>query len=259
MANYIPYKVDETENCKYFTLDYYQDKEGNKYQQTDVVEVTKELVLTAVYKQTSEIVDIKDKGKYYLENLDIFNNERFLNNEKVIHPGVSGEHRITLTNNLASKIIITGMTLEEDTICIQEGNIKGCINMEYALKRTDLSTTDIYYYPGSDKSGYTILNRDANRNEVNNYRDLDKQYTLRTLKFKDEGKENIELSKGETVELFLLWRWSFEGVDDQLDTKIGEYVEKQFAEKKINEMYHLLIGFDYEIENTYCKKQVNTN
>ncbi len=184
LSEYLAYKAEEKENCRYFTLESYNTKpdgSGETYRLNDKLDnFDQNITLYAIYSAEEEFVELTDDYKMYLI-ADLFHNEEYYDlydkesteyKEDVIYPGAKGSYVMSFYNNSSSDITITGLTLEEDTICVKE---KGCLNMGYVIKSY---SSDSYYYGSS--SSYAILNTDPktaisglNYNRPHTKRDID--------------------------------------------------------------------------------------
>ena len=254
LEKYHPYYDDG--NCIYYDLLEYKERtSGVVYQKTDIITVDdKDIYLEAVYDMDHPIdAEVPITGKYYLKGLELSSSGK-MSDQGIIYPGASGVYEATVTNKLEDDITVVGMTFEEETICIDN---MGCLNMGYIIKR-ETDTDSIYYYGSVDKTTrtyeerYTILNRDAasiNDPDNENYRSIKDNYTIRKIEFKNDAEKQFTLKKGESIKLIIKWEWPFEGLDDKLDTEIGNY-----ANNHIDELYRVLIGLDYEIANK-CTKE----
>ena len=275
LSEYVAYKVDDTKECYYYTLESYNtlpDGTGTTYDKNQKIVVNEPLTLYAIYTETSvEKVDLKDEGYMYLTDVDLFHNEAYFeehNEDKVIYPGSYGSYVMTIENNKSENLIIKGITLEEDTICIPES---GCLNMGYIIRYNgktkadgtyELASSDYYGTSGRDgvDTKYTILNKDSNSiNDKDNYRtmgvggDSHKGYTIRTIDFNADPNGTISLGLGDKIEISLLWEWPYstgDKADDLLDTAIGEYAAS--LGRDVNALYSLSVRIDYETNNKYC-------
>jgi len=141
-------------------------------------------------------------------------------------------HRITI-----STIKITGINLEEDTLCISDGK---CLNIGYIIKSA-LDVNDPYTYFYGDKNEYKILNKDSNTTHT--FGSLTGYHTENNISF----DPNLEIEVGETKEISILWKWI--EVDDELDTKIGSSVST------LGDTYSLTVSIDFERISNSCTLQ----
>ncbi len=262
LAKYKPTKVDK-ENCIYYELDYYKDDSNNVYKDfTNPLVINDNLNLYAVYKETENREDVSGTSlRYYLKDIDLFYNDAYFKEygeEKVIYPGAKGSYVVTLTNNIADEIKIKGITLEEETICIEDGDVNGCLNMGYVIRQT-YPKQDYYYGTATQ---FAILNKDA---EAGSYRNLDNSYHVKNIAL--SGDKIIDLKRGESIELSIVWEWAYETYitdasgkqvvdkqNDALDTAIGSFVAKSKTNKSINDKYRFLLSFEYDIIDNVCEK-----
>lgn len=260
LSEYIAYGIVEGDDCKYYPIISYNtqpDGLGETYKLTDI-QVEEDLTLYAIYDTEPENTGVSIiSKKIYLNDVYLFNNEAYFNkyNEYAkIYPGAKGSYVINLYNNSSNDIVIKGMHLEEDNICI-EG--KGCLNMGYIVKYTPLDTnTDPNYYYGNSNERYEILNTEKNKtpNGFNRYL-VSKQIPFGT---------GIQVLKGKGIEISLLWKW-VEGEDlypndkekikeyDEIDTAIGNYAAEQ-EEGSINDLYNLTVSIDFVEDYLWCHK-----
>ena len=236
LSQYQPYKIDESGNCLYYTLKEYntkQDGSGVTYSSTTVLkDLTQDITLYAIYTEDSQYVELEETKKLYLTDVDLFHNEEYFQKyqkDSIIYPGAHGSYVMTLTNQKSEEILLKGMTLEEDTICISQ---KGCLNMGYIIKYAEGNDKHYtYFYGGNDY--YEILNQDS-------LTERNQQHTKRSIPF---GTNGISLKKGETIEISLLWKWV--SLDDELDTDIGISQDLD---------YQLTVSFDFTTIEKHCKK-----
>ena len=233
-------KVDDEENCLFFNLDSFntnQDGSGTSYNKTDVLtNFTSDLTLYAIYTSTSGFETLETNERLYLTEVNLFHNEEYYekyNIDKIIYPGATGAHVMSLTNNGIGKIKITGINLEEDTICISE---RKCINIGYVIKSA-LNDNDPYTYYYGSSNDYEVLNKDLNTTHTTG--SLTGYHTENSISI----DPYIEIDVGETKEISILWKWV--NIDDELDTTIG----KSYA--TLGDTYSLTVSIDFErISNT---------
>lgn len=234
-------KADDKDNCLFFKLDSFNtnsDGTGTKYNKTDVItNFTKDLTLYAIYTSTSSFVELEDNERLYLTEVDLFHNEEYYekyNIDKIIYPGAEGAHVMSITNNSTNKISITGINLEEDTLCISSGK---CLNIGYIIKSA-LNVNDPYTYFYGDNTNYQILNKDTNTTHT--YGSLTGYHTENNISM----NPSIDIEVGETKEISILWKWV--EIDNDLDTKIGSSVST------IGNTYSLTVSIDFERVNNTC-------
>ena len=233
LSDYIPYKVDKTGNCLYYTLQSYNTKAdgtGTVIDKNATITIDSDLILYAIYNADSQYIEIEEDNTIYLTDVDLFHNEEYYNYyniDKVIYPNANGSHAMYLTNNLDSTIKINRINLKENTTCID----MGCINMGYIVKYTKQNENNWNYVYGNERE-YKILNLDPNitKSIVNGYEN--------TISI-ETGE--IILNPGESTTISLLWEWV--DIDDVLDTKIGSIATEE---------YSILVSLDYSTTNTYC-------
>lgn len=243
-----PYKLDENDPCKTYKLKGYS-KEPNGtiiYNRTDkkiVKNLTGNLTLYAIYEENSTPIT-GDMNTYtkWLTEVTIFHNEKYYQEhgeDKVIYPGANGHFIMNYKNTEKETILITGLTLKENTICIQQ---KGCLNMGYILRYQPKNTADAIYYYGT-KDNYQILNLDTIHPE-------DIQYNGKKINFKDP----IVLKSGKEIAISLFWKWvEIDNASDRLDTLIGNQAAHSVYDETINDKYDLSVGVHYKLDLTCTK------
>ena len=234
-------KVDDEENCLFFKLDSFNTKAdgtGTKYSKTDILtNFNKDITLYAIYTSTSSFELLASNERLYLTEVELFHNEEYYekyNVDKIIYPGAEGSHVMSLTNNGIGKIKITGINLEEDTLCISDGK---CLNIGYIIKSA-LNPSDPYTYYYGSSNEYKVLNKDTRTTHT--FGSLTGYHTENNVNI----TPNIEIEVGETKEISLLWKWVH--IDDELDTKIGSNLST------IGDTYSLTVSIDFERESNTC-------
>lgn len=255
----------ETANCT---------SDSCKY--TDSIEINKSETLVAKYREVQE-GDITTPTKTFWLSLDnasednslFYNKDNDKNtnqsdllvdnatNQKLIYPGASGSYVMSITNTMSNPITITGLILEENTICVESG----CINMGFQVNsgsgNTPETGTSITHLgdntvnvinKADDAKKYSILNslsttpslkitktRDLSTNTGTNRADLT---------FNKDTNDNTTLAPNDFIEITLHWKWVDFDDDkehDALDTAIGTKV----AEKGQKNTYELKVGIKY--------------
>jgi len=254
-----PYKTDANDSCKvYKFIGYSKMKDGeiiyNLSDKKIVDKLDDDLTLYARYEtESSSLAHEGVKRTLWLvangEDKDlalpIFHNEKYFKlhkEDKVIYPGASGYYVMNFTNDTNNRIVLKGLRMFEDTICISGD---GCLNMGYIIKwePAEISKSTVYYY--GKQEDYKILNKDIDPRSVN--------YLGKQINFKDKNAE-ITLMPKESAAISILWKWvEIDDESDKLDTKIGnQAAESEFLET-LNDKYKLSVGLDMEIYNDKCK------
>lgn len=246
LSEYVPYKVDDTGNCLYYELINYNtknDNSGESFSKNDLITITDNITLYAIYSATSKYIELVDSNIKYLTDVDLFLNQEYYdkhNIKKMIYPGTNGYHVMQITNNTANKLIIKKINLEEDTVCISEG----CINMGYIIKYDKDAFTPTKYYYGSSNN-YKILNSDSTTT-ISTGIASGYKHTRNSIDF---GTDTIEVGIGETIEISLLWKW----VDlNNLDTKIGSIINTISPLNNKGDNYQLTVSIEYDVESIHC-------
>lgn len=247
LSLYKAYKPAKPDECLYYkaTWNTQADGKGTSYALDDKVEIKGNLTLYAIFDETvddSQLEIVKEEGLVVFENLDLFKNaksEEELNVSNLIYPGLSGAQEMNFTNDTGQVLTITGIKLEEDTICLRETE---CVNLGYMIRQTTREANDKFFL--RNRSGYTILNQDANTKytPINYTSKLKRFYTENTI---DLGSDAIRLEDGDSTQLTILWKW-FD--NDVVDTLIGSQVTED------NNEYYLKVSILYTKENKACMK-----
>lgn len=256
-----PYKVDEKDECKtYKFIGYSKTPDGkviyNLENKKIISNLDDDLKLYAIYESKSTSVSNNPKkrtlwlvadGSDNSNELPIFHNEKYFKlhkEDKVIYPGATGSYIMNFTNDSKDTIVIKGIKLVEDTICIEKN---GCLNMGYIIKYSPPSITKetIYYY--GKENNYKILNKDVDPRNIN--------YKGKQINFKDY-KGEITLKSKEKVTIPLLWKWvEIDEESDKLDTLIGNQAADSEYDETLNDKYKISIGLDIEIYNNKCNQR----
>lgn len=228
----IAYKKSDT-NCLVYTLKEYNtasDGTGNKYTlDMNNIKITSDLELYAIYDLTNTTTYTSLSNKLYLADVDIFKLENGV--KGFIYPGANGAYIMHIKNTTNSKITLTSMDIEEDTICTSDV----CLNMGYIVKYTNNSLSNYNYLFGNENI-YSILNDEADTTRDNHDGTMHNKKTIYL--------NNIELNPNEETEISLLWKW----VDSESDTKIGKY-----ASEDIDDTFYLLtVSYTYDKEEEVC-------
>lgn len=251
-----PYKVDSEDECKVYKFIGYSTRVDGKiiYNLTDkniVKDLDDDMNLYAIY-ETKSVEQSKnpEKRTIWLEadgsdgSLPIFHNEKYYKlhkEDKVIYPGATGYYVMNFKNDTSSRIVIKGMNLVEDTICIDSN---GCLNMGYIIKYIPPQTSKntIYYY--GKENDYKVLNHDIDPRSSN--------YKGKIISFKDQNEE-ITLAPKQEVSMSILWKWvEIDEKSDELDTMIGNQAAESKFDETINDKYKISVGLNIEIYNDKC-------
>lgn len=252
-----PYKINDKDKCESYKFVGYSkdanttpdgpfdyDREANSI----IKNLTSDLTLYAIYSTESSKIDPESKTMWVVD-IPLFHNEEYqkkYGEDKVIYPGATGEYTMNITNKSKDTIILTGMSLHEDTtVCIKnaDGSYLGCLNMGYIIKD---SANEYHFH---DNQNYQILNSYSKtlKDWANNYNELKFDFTS------DEGTrtllpESVDRDKSWT-EITIHWKWIDypDGHTDKLDTLIGN---KAYELGEENLMYHLKVGIHYTTESS---------
>jgi len=231
-------------NCMYYVLDSYNTKadgSGTKYGLDAIIKnLDHDLTLYAIYNgKDAEYIEVTIPAHYYLydkddRGIELFHNEEYFKKygqDKVIYPGARGSYLQTIENKDNQRIVITGMNLEEDTICIPN---KGCLNMGYIIKYSPVQSNDTLYFYGSSTK-YQVLNLDSATT-------IQGSHTNRNISFEPN---TIPIPQDKGIEISLLWEWVEE--NDALDTLIG------MESANINGEFTLTVRIDFTKIHDHCK------
>lgn len=258
LADYIAYGITSEGSCTYYPLMNYNTSSngiGGDIYSLDAIltgnSLTSNLTLYAIYDGNGVDMSIDPlKKRLYLTDVEIFHNEAYLKKfgkDYVVYPGAQGSYIITLFNNSSSELVINGLSLIEDTICVERDK---CLNMGYIVhysNHNDINTTNRTYYYGGKNDAYTILNKDANISGYIPNGTVGRSYSAKKIEFNTADKPVIRIPKGEGIEISLLWKWM--EVDDEADTAVGVYASEHAD--GINNLYTLTVGFDFS-QGTTC-------
>lgn len=200
-------------------------------------DLSDDLTLVAVYdmenKETLERIDqimwLSDVPLFYNEESD-----KMYAQPKMIYPRSYGKYTMNITNETTDTIVISGMILQENTICM-EGT--GCLNMGYIIK----DYKNNYHFGGSND--YWILNSYGQEEATEVYKyDFD---------FQESTNNDLTLQTGETLQITLHWKWvDYEdGHTDRLDTLIGN---KAAELESTDLLYKLAVGIKYTTIKKEC-------
>lgn len=237
LMDYEPFKSADTTNCKYFEfLGYSENKDNTVAEYTSDLTITKNLDLYAIYSTKTVNSEDKEFSTIWIDP-EIFKNKDTNNN--LIYPGAVGYYRLNFTNKTGSDIKITGLTLKEDTVCIEN---MGCLNMGYIIKYHD--GTNYNYYVGNN-IGHS--EDDAVYKNDNYYILNSETKTKRNTKKFDLSSDNIiipyttEPTSGITLELS--WKWI--DTDNALDTEIGKKANLS-NEENVTDKYQFSLAIHYK-------------
>lgn len=242
-----PYKENK-EECSLYKFKGYSESEDGEiiYNRTDksiIRNLNKDLTLYAIYEKDSVPLNNEHlKKTLWLKDPSLFYNEEYFKEhkqDKVIYPGAKGTYKMNFKNESSNKIVITGMTLKEDTICIDS---KGCLNMGYIVKYSASDSNDWNYYYGESNDRYWILH--STKGTV----------ALTDNSFKSDiafpEKQRISMNPGDEIVISLFWKW--DDSNDELDTLIGNQAAESLHDSSINDKYGLSIGIHFETERDAC-------
>lgn len=179
----------------------------------------------------------------WLTDVPLFHNEEYYKlhgEDKVIYPGAHGYYIMNFKNESPSPVTIKGMTLKEETICI---NNKGCLNMGYIIQYRPSDKDNAQYYYGGENQ-YKILNKDVSP--------LMPNYEGKIITFNDK----ITIQSNEEIAISLFWKWvEIDKDSDKLDTMIGNQAAASRFDNTINDKYRLFVGLNFENSNSCITKK----
>ncbi len=201
-------------------------------------DLTMDTTFVAVYNMENQEQLVTKDEVMWLSDVPLFKNDKakeLYNDEKMIYPGSNGKYTMNITNQTDDQIIITGLILKEETICID--NV-GCLNMGYIIK----DQANNYHFGASDD--YWILNQKGILEDTEVYKnDFD---------FSSSTQSDLTIDKGKTVKMTIHWKWVDyqDGHTDRLDTMIGN---KALELGQNDLLYRLAVGIKYQTVNRQCK------
>lgn len=248
---FIGYALEGTTDIVYSKEDI---KNGtNKF----ITGITKDTTFVAIYDKSQKLERKFDSKTMWLVDVPLFHNEEYFNKygeDKIIYPGAKGQYTMIFKNESPDNIILRGMILEEDTICVDinnDGIEDGCINMGYII-RSDYNDASIdnYLYGASNK--YRILHDYGTNQNVPK-----PNYTYREeFGFDATTEDTMTLPAGSNKELEITihWEWAFDlgSTEDKIDTAIGNQAAASATDKTLNDLYKLKVGIKYDVENEVC-------
>lgn len=201
-------------------------------------DLTMDTTFVAIYNMENQEQLVTKDEVMWLSDVPLFANEKakeLYNDEKMIYPGANGKYTMNITNQTDDQIIITGLILKEETICIDG---VGCLNMGYIIK----DHANNYHFGASND--YWILNQKGMLEDTEVYKnDFD---------FDSSTQTDMTIDKGETVKITIHWKWVDyqDGHTDRLDTLIGN---KALELGQNDLLYRLAVGIKYQTVNKQCK------
>ena len=245
LNSFNPYKLDDTDNCIYYELASFNtlaNGSGTTYPLDAILNgpdinyaVNSDLELYAIYDESNGLtMETKDKFVYITE-LELFNDKATdqYKKEAIIYPGAEGAYLLDIENQYYDQMIVTGMTLTEDTVCVASG----CLNMGYIIKHP-ISDTEFEYYHstpnGINNSEYELLHGSSTN--------ISNPTFTKDITFQNP----ITLNKGDKTQFSFLWKWLDN--DDITDTEIGKRAIN------VEEKYILSMKLNYKVINTSCIK-----
>jgi len=258
-----PYKIDE--NCDYYKFKEFTDG-TNIYNRDDkkLIEGSKlsgDITVYAVYEDTPTEEELPETNSLWLSQVDLFENKEYevkYGKPKVIYPGAEGSYEMKFTAD--EKLKITGLTLKENTICVEGG----CLNMGYIVHyneiryKTPVDGKDYeriekdYVGKKADKN-YWILNQNYGiMNEVSYLGSDGQKAILDNVNRADISfGDGISMNPGDEISITIFWKWvEIDEESDKVDTKIGEYSAENAG--TINDKYSLAVGIIYDAEEDSC-------
>lgn len=249
----IPYLIDSNNPCLYYEFLGYSKLENSTEIFKDLnnttlsySELDGDLTLYAVYNMEEEKNFVDEHKTVWVNDVPIFIDKAYYemyHQDKMIAPGSYGDYTMHLINETKGDIVITGMTLKEDTICVNKNGINGCLNIGYVIK--DGSLNQNYHY--HNNHDYMILNSSAIE------KDWASSYNKTKFDFDPATSTDTTIKAGETLDLVLLWKWvEIDSNSDKLDTLIGNIAASKLEDETINDLYTIHIGIHYDTKIPNC-------
>lgn len=216
------------------------------------ITITEDTILYAVYDLQNEIDNSYEEEVMWLKDVPLFHNEEYFNKyhkDKIIYPGAYGNYTMKFVNEtlddqaLPKDLSITGIILEENTICVDidnDNNKDGCINMGYIIKHSD------NFLYGASKD-YIILHTDNLTSPI-----VKDETYRRVINF---NPITVNTDSTLPTEITIHWEWAFDlgSLEDKIDTAIGNQAAASTTNNTLNDMYQLKVGIKYKVKKTTCK------
>lgn len=253
-----PYLVDADNNCLYHEfVGYAKELDDSKtviYNLTNkklinYSDLDGDITLVAIYNM-EETKDLKTETKtIWLVDVPVFRDQEYYqkyNKEKPIYPGAAGEYTMNFKNESEDTVTIKGMTLKEDTVCVDKDGIKGCLNMGYIIK----DALNNYHYGLSNK--YDVLNQSASiKDWVANHNETIITFDPATNNDTTIGPKG---SANDELEITIHWKWvEYDAYSDKVDTLIGNEAAGMNDKKEVNDLYTLYVGINFDVIRDNCK------
>lgn len=251
----IPYLIDKDNPCYYHEfIGYAKAKNSTELFKTkdDLIlsynELDGDLTLYAIYNM-EDLTKLEEEHKtVWLSEVPIFIDKAFYemyHKDKMIAPGSYGDYKMHIKNESKTDITITGMTLKEDTICVNKNGISGCLNIGYVVK--DLSKNQNFHF--HNNHDYKILNTYATDKHWN------ENWNKIKFDFDASTASDTTIKAGEELDFILLWKWvEIDKNSDKIDTLIGNQAANKLEDPNLNDMYRLYIGIHYDTKIENCNK-----
>lgn len=253
-----PYLQDDENNCLYYEFVGYAKENDdtntiiydlNDKKLINYSDLDGDITLVAIYNMEDKKTQTTENKTLWLVDVPIFRDKEYYDKygkEKPIYPGAQGEYTMNFKNESDDTLVITGMILKEDTICVDKNGVKGCLNMGYIIK----DAYNNYHYGASNS--YDVLNKTGNVINWNGNHNED-DFTFDPATNNDttigpKGANNDEL------EITIHWKWvEFDDYSDKVDTLIGNQAAEKLTDSSINDLYKLYVGIKLDVIRTECK------
>ena len=261
-----PIKKAETD-CYYYEFIGYanaDDPDTIIYSKEDIKNKTNNIITgitgptkyIAKYKEVAEKREVIEDKVLWAVDIPLFENDEYFEKygeKKIIYPGAKGSHTMEFKNETDYDIILKGMILEEDTICVNIDGKRGCLNMGYIIN-SDYDNLNVNNFLYGESNKPTILYKDPYAVDRNAPLPL---YThRREFSFDPSTKTTMTLPAGSNkiVEITIHWEWIFEIDDfnDKVDTAIGNQAAASAKDETINDKYKLKVGIIFDAINKAC-------
>ncbi len=254
-----PYYQDDEDNCIYYEFIGYADEldedktiiyDLENKNLINYSDLSSDITLVAIYNMEDKKIQTTESKTLWLVDVPIFRDKEYYDKfgkDRPIYPGAQGEYTMNFKNESDDTLVITGMILKEDTICVDKDGIKGCLNMGYIIK----DAHNNYHYGSSN--AYEVLNKTGNVIDwPGNHNEADFTFNPATNADTTIGPKG---TKNDELEITIHWKWvEFDDYSDRVDTLIGNQAAAKLIDDSINDLYTLYVGIKLDVIRDECNK-----
>lgn len=250
-----PFMPADLNNCTYYEfVGYSEDINATTGFKTDYTVTESTKPVTNFYAIYNKNITLETPDDMVFKTMWIFDPDLFINkaanNQTLIYPGANGTYTLNFNNTTGNKIKIIGLTLTEDTVCVDSG----CLNMGYIIKYSAKNDNDFTYYLGNN----TNVSCGVGNNEYcnHNYSILNggSTTTRNTKEIMFASGDEITIENNSGVSIYLYWKWVDN--DNTLDTLIGKKAALS-NEEEITNKYSLNLGIHFKNVTDSCSLDNN--